>query len=85
MPGLIQIFKFSLGVEGNEAHEVIVPWLSCYVHLAGEEPWDQPGPFLCSFPIALHCRIPKQTSTCHLALFSSSLSSFGCPPVENLL
>lgn len=55
-PGLIQIFKFSLGVEGNEAHEVIVPWLSCYVRLAGEEPRDQPGPFslLVSYCLTLH-------------------------------
>lgn len=61
---------------------MIVPRLSCYVPLAGEEPWDQPRPFLCSFPIALHCIIPNQTSTCHLALFFSSLSSFGSPSLN---
>lgn len=49
-------------MEGNEAHQVIVPRLSCYVVLAGEEPWDPPGPFLCflSFCFTLHNPQPDQ-------------------------
>lgn len=48
--------------------------------------WQQRSPgmklvlFLCSFPIALHCIIPDNTSICHLALFSFAVSIFWIPP-----
>lgn len=48
--------------------------------------WQQRSPgmksvlFPCSFPIALHCIIPDNTSICHLALFSFTVSIFWIPP-----
>lgn len=60
MPGLIQIFKFSLGVEGNESCKLIVSQAPRYVRLARAELWDQTGSFslLVSYCLTLHN--PKQ-------------------------